>query len=253
MLSRKDLSTYRYITGFTLGQIEKDYLQHIVLLVLYRIIHDELVFKGGTALQKTYGLNRFSEDLDFTMAQAFDVESVLQRVLHGLKLFGCEATKRKKKEGLPGLTYVIKIQGPLFTGADHSLASVRLEISQRENVLLPVKSSMITPVYQDLPAYSVAVMDGSEIMAEKIRAILTRNRARDVYDLWFLIQKQKRTTIQLVNEKLKYYNMVFSDEQLENALLLKEKIWTHEMSQLISLEIDFEGIMQSICSQCFIE
>jgi predicted nucleotidyltransferase component of viral defense system len=253
MLSRKDLSTYRTVTGFTLGQIEKDYLQHIILSVLYRVIQDELVFKGGTALQKTFGLNRFSEDLDFTMIHTFPIGPVLQQLLQGLKRFGCDATQRKKKEEMHGQTYVIKIKGPLFTGADHSLASVRLEISKRESVILPVKSSSITPVYQDLPAYSVAVMDPSEIMAEKVRAVFTRNKARDVYDLWFLMQKQQRTTVQLINEKLQYYNMAYSDSQLEQALRQKEKIWDHEMSQLISLHIDYQEILQSLTPQHFID
>lgn len=48
-----------------MGQAEKDYFQEIILFILYREFGRELVFKGGTALTKCYGFDRFSEDLDF--------------------------------------------------------------------------------------------------------------------------------------------------------------------------------------------
>ena len=195
MLTRKNLASYKEITGFSLGQIEKDYLQHIFLLYFYKKIKDELVFKGGTALQKTYGLNRFSEDLDFTMKFDMDIELVLKTVLTNMNIFGCESSTKKKKGDDIGDKYVIKIKGPLFDGAEQSHAYIRLDISKREKVVLPLKINTITPIYADLPPYTVPIMAPSEIMAEKIRAILTRNNARDIYDLWFLIQKKTKVPV----------------------------------------------------------
>ena len=63
MISKEDLKQYSKIIGFNLGQTETDYLQHLFLLLMSRHLYGELVFKGGTALQKAYGLNRFSVDL----------------------------------------------------------------------------------------------------------------------------------------------------------------------------------------------
>jgi hypothetical protein len=48
-----------------LGNAEKDYFQDLLLLAVSRE-SPGLVFKGGTALFKLHGLDRFSEDLDFT-------------------------------------------------------------------------------------------------------------------------------------------------------------------------------------------
>ena len=48
-----------------IGFAEKDYFQELILLGISREA-PELVFKGGTALYKMHGLNRFSEDLDFS-------------------------------------------------------------------------------------------------------------------------------------------------------------------------------------------
>jgi predicted nucleotidyltransferase component of viral defense system len=253
MLTRKNLTSYREITGFNLGQIEKDYLQHIFLLNFYRKIKDELVFKGGTALQKTYGLNRFSEDLDFTVKSDIDIESVLKTVITNMRIFGCEASKKEKKEEVLGTNYLIKIKGPLFDGTEQSHAYVGLDISKREKVELPIKINTITPIYEDLPPYTAPVMATSEVMAEKIRAIFTRNSARDIYDLWFLIQKKNKVPVSLINTKLKYYNKFFDQKEFEKSVEKKEKIWKQEMAQLVPVLISFEEIKNSIFSQQFIE
>ena len=69
MLTRDDLSSTPI--DFNLYQKEKDYLQHIVLSRIFSRIGSEIIFKGGTSLQKCFGLDRFSEDLDFTASENF--------------------------------------------------------------------------------------------------------------------------------------------------------------------------------------
>jgi len=211
------------------------------------------VFKGDTALQKTYGLSRFSEDLDFTLKSDIDIESVLKTVMINLRIFGCEASKNKKKEETSGATYLIKIKGPLFDGTEQSHTYIRLEISKREKVELPVNINTITPIYEDLPPYTIPVMALSEIMAEKIRAIFTRNNARDIYDLWFLIQKKNKVPVTLINKKLKYYKKNFDQKEFEKAVEKKEKIWEQEMRQIVPVIIDFKEIKNNIFSRQFIE
>ena len=53
-------------------QLERDYLLTLLLSEIYRVFSTDLIFKGGTALKYFYGLNRFSEDLDFTYAGVCD-------------------------------------------------------------------------------------------------------------------------------------------------------------------------------------
>jgi predicted nucleotidyltransferase component of viral defense system len=80
MLTKEELRTYEKTVGFNLWQVEKDYLQHLVLLFLYSRIKNEPVFKGGTALQKVFGLNRFSIDLDFSSTKN-NSEKVFEKVV----------------------------------------------------------------------------------------------------------------------------------------------------------------------------
>ena len=88
MLNRKNLESMKTVLGFNLGQVERDYLQHILLLFLYRHAGNWLVFKGGTALQKIFGLNRFSEDMDFTSSKEEGLLELANRIGDDAANFG---------------------------------------------------------------------------------------------------------------------------------------------------------------------
>ncbi|MBU4189371.1 MAG: nucleotidyl transferase AbiEii/AbiGii toxin family protein [Candidatus Thermoplasmatota archaeon] len=246
MLTRNDLLAYKEVIGFNLGQIEKDYVQHIFLMNLYRRISNELVFKGGTALQKTYGLNRFSEDLDFTLSKKIEFTTIIDKVLTGMNLFGCEATKKEIKEDELGITIQIRAKGPLYNGSDKSLTYINLEVSKREKVLSPPVMNSVVPIYKNLPPYLLPTMNSSEIMAEKIRALFTRERAKDLYDMYFLIKKGVKTSIALINNKLSYYNKEFDKEELFKVVKRKEKMWKSELKQLVTIIPEFNEVEKTM-------
>ena len=76
-------------------------------------------------------------------------------------------------------------------------------------------------------------MEREEILAEKVRAVLTRNRARDVYDLWFLLKNGTGFELNLVNEKLKYYTRVFEKEVFMERIKRTEGYWEPELKPLV--------------------
>src|SRR3989344_7708115 len=90
MISKEELERYALRLGFNLWQAERDYLQHLLLSSLSRRTADELVFKGGTALQKVFGLNRFSIDLDFTQNKPLP-KNLFELLQKDLSLFGIPA------------------------------------------------------------------------------------------------------------------------------------------------------------------
>ena len=68
---------------------------------------------------------------------------------------------------------------------------VYVEISKRENVI-----AERIPLKMDFPEYSIPVkrisgMNLDEVGSEKVRAILTRKKGRDIFDLYFLIDSKK--------------------------------------------------------------
>ena len=66
MILKEDLIRLAKLNRLKAFQQEKHYIQTLVLRSIYAATND-LTFKGGTSLWFFYGLNRFSEDLDFIM------------------------------------------------------------------------------------------------------------------------------------------------------------------------------------------
>lgn len=243
---RHDLIQYKEATGFNLGQIEKDYIQHLFLMNLYQKQTNNLIFKGGTALQKTYGLNRFSEDLDFTLLKEINLEDIIKKVLVKLEIFGYKSIQKKLKDDEISINFQISTKGPLYSGLDKSLTYINIEASKREKVLLPAELNTITPIYKDLSSYILLTMHPSEIMAEKIRAILTRDKARDIYDLYFLIRKKNNVSKKIIDKKLSYYEKKFEKRIFKETVIKKQRLWDKELKQLTYMIPDFKDVEKTI-------
>ena len=241
MITKEELQDYARITGLNLGHAEKDYFQTITLYILYREYGTELVFKGGTALKKCYGLNRFSEDLDFTC-----IKSIETRKLDlGFKRFGIEY--EKVTEGYPdGLKTTYRINGPLYIGIRQSLCKFIVDMSFRENVILQPAVKTIGRFLREIPSFDVYVMQEEEILAEKIRAVLTREKARDIYDIAFLADKGVKFNENLVKKKLQYYNEKWDKRKFLNRLEIKETSWKAELKPLIEKIPDIKEINKKI-------
>ena len=63
MIDKKTLISFAKLNGMRPWQQEKHYIQSVILVAMSE---EQVVFKGGTYLWFFHGLNRFSEDLDFT-------------------------------------------------------------------------------------------------------------------------------------------------------------------------------------------
>jgi|SRR3989344_3879725 len=239
MIIKSELNKYCSVIGFNLGQVEKDYLQHLFLIFLSQHSSDELVFKGGTALQKVYGLNRFSIDLDFTQVKGFNL---ISKIVEDLTNFGYETTFTSSSEQ----SFVLKIKGPLYENSLVSLCTLNLDISLMEKVLFVPKVIEITPVYSDLRPYTLLVMDEREIMAEKVRAIMTRNKARDVFDFYFLLKKKIKFDVDLIDKKLRFYNKEYNSKFFLLKIKNVEGLWTHELKNYVANVPDFSNVYKEI-------
>lgn len=248
MISRKGLQGSLQATGFNIYQAEKDYLQHEFLSCLYSVSQGEFVFKGGTAIQKALGLGRFSEDLDFTFNGKGDAKELVRKAVALMGRF-TETRIAKEESDERSIAMKLKIRGPLFNGSEPSLQTIVLEISLREEVRLQANPVGIRPAYSDLPDYVAVVMAQDEILAEKVRAILTRNKPRDVYDAGFLLKKGAKADSALVNEKLKYYGMAFSMQEFLKAVNSKEKKWKSELQLLMKNPPSFKETAEYVLAE----
>jgi predicted nucleotidyltransferase component of viral defense system len=246
MLSKEELEELAKSSGFRLHQQEKDYILTIVLYHIYQKVGKELVFKGGTALEKVYGLNRFSEDLDFTKNAEIDLEGLLERTLVGLRNYGVDCELKKEKPRFEfSEKYKISAKGPLFAG-EISKVFIRIEISGREKTLVEPDVRNIFPAYRDIPNFSLAVMPLAEMVAEKVRAVFTRDKPRDVYDLWFLLNKGTKVDYDMIGKKLDYYGLHYSYALFSEKIEESGKSWENELSVLLPSVPKFAEIKRFI-------
>ncbi len=83
MLTKSQIQRIAQRNGVGMQVQERDYLQHLILWLLYRQ-SQTLIFKGGTALRLVYGGNRYSEDLDFNESDdTLELTALWQDVVGG--------------------------------------------------------------------------------------------------------------------------------------------------------------------------
>lgn len=247
MISVEELKKVGKLKGIAnMGHAEKDYLSDLILLSISRNTKDELVFKGGTCLFKFYKLDRFSEDLDFTLQKGLDAERLLKKIVSDLGLFGAESEIKRVKKIHNALMITLKIKGPLYRGDEKTITTMRIDINTKSTVELKPIARQYVSLYSDIPTFTILVMQEKEILAEKIRAILTRAKARDVYDLWFLLRKGVEFNLELVNKKLGYYKMKWDKEKFVKMLSIKEELWKSELKPLLKNVPEFAEVKKLI-------
>jgi predicted nucleotidyltransferase component of viral defense system len=232
MIDKETLIRVSKFTGMKPFQQEKNYIQLLILKSIYSTCSRELVFKGGTALTFFYNLNRFSEDLDFTLTESFNLKNLVSEVGKDLEAFGVRNNIIILEDNSNSFSFRIGAEGPLFT-KEIERCFVRVEISKREKLIKEVDIKELKPIYVDISPFLVTVMNVEEILSEKIRALLHRVKSKDLYDVWFLLKNGTKFDIDLINKKLSYYEKVFDKNEFITKISSLEKSWSNELKPII--------------------
>ena len=199
----------------------KEIVQEIVLCALSRSgFFNEAAFYGGTALRIFYGLDRFSEDLDFSLLKPdkdFMLDKYFDSIENEMKAYGidCYISKKEKVENSNIETAFVKGESKTyilnFFGEDAILDNSKLlkDIKVKFEVdVNPAKYANTEVKYKLLPSpHEVRVYDKPSLFAGKIHAILCRNwksrtKGRDLYDYIFYLSMDTKVNIDNLREKL---------------------------------------------------
>src|SRR5215218_6599397 len=94
------LERYQCVTGKDYENALKEIMQEIALLGLWRSkFYEKAAFYGGTALRIFYGLDRFSEDLDFSLLEddpAFSFQPYIDAIVTEFNSQGMQVSIREK-------------------------------------------------------------------------------------------------------------------------------------------------------------
>ena len=194
------LASYDCRTDVEEQQAIREISQEVVLASLGRSdFFKHALFQGGTCLRIFYGLNRFSEDLDFILQKPnvdFDLRPYQQHIRDELIAYGydIEIADRNQADAAvkraflkdASLGNVLNLRHVNRTGP---AAKIRMKLELDTNP--PIGSGQELE-YLDFPFVSaVAVQDKPSLFAGKIHALLCRKyvKGRDWYDfLWYTSQ-----------------------------------------------------------------
>ncbi len=186
----------------------KEIMQEIVLCGLSRAgFFQKAAFYGGTALRIFYGLDRFSEDLDFSLVTAdpdFDLTVYFPVLEKEVRAFGLHVTIQEKEKTKESNIRSAFLKGNtkehlLLFYADEDLAG---SVARSEVVKIKFEVDINPPEYAGfehkyrlLPTpYEVNLYDMPSLFAGKIHAVLcrawkSRVKGRDLYDYVFYLSR----------------------------------------------------------------
>lgn len=215
----------------------REILQEIALLGLWRSkFFEKAAFYGGTALRILYGLDRFSEDLDFSLLspmKKFDLSSYSDALQKELAAFGFDVwvdIRRKSSRNAIQSAFmkantikqllVIQIADTLVqTVHREQTLKIKLEVdtdppsgfdTETRFVLLPIPFSVRTYKLPDL-------------FAGKMHAVLcrrwkNRSKGRDWYDLVWYAANHPQLNLAHLEQRMRQ-----SDDWSETGRLLPDK------------------------------
>ncbi|PIP35806.1 MAG: hypothetical protein COS92_04350 [Desulfobacterales bacterium CG07_land_8_20_14_0_80_52_14] len=202
---RSMLSRYEFQSHEAYVNALREILQEVALLGLWRSkFFEHAAFYGGTALRVLYGLNRYSEDLDFSLLKpdaSFSLSAYADALRREISSFGFDAEFERRQKSRTGQIesaflktktlnelIVIGISQDLLRDLhpEKSL-KIRLEVDTDPPGGFETETQY---VLQPIP-FSVRVFQLPDLFAGKLHAILcrkwkTRIKGRDWYDLvWY--------------------------------------------------------------------
>lgn len=208
MITKDQLSELSRKYKINEATILREYIQLYFLSKLYSFSESKnIFFKGGTAIHFIYQSSRFSEDLDFTIEETEEkFKSFINNFFETLKKE--ESIDFKERKTIAGKRYLLTYIPSIV----NFKVFINLDFSFREKILLKEKSIIST----DFPVIFhsfIKHLDKDELLAEKIRAFLKRQEGRDIYDIWYLLNKKAVLNEKIILEKLKYYKIDSFDKK----------------------------------------
>jgi predicted nucleotidyltransferase component of viral defense system len=245
MLTRKQIEKIALKNRVTLFIQERDYIQAAYFSLLYSKTMS-FVFKGDTCMRMAYGYPRYSEDLDFNSAlDENEACSALGTAAKELEYFGIRAEVRNKRMFRSGFGFTLSYRGPLYQGRDITKGLVRIDVSLRGENVSEDRITVRTE-YDDVKTFIISAASLDHVFAEKVRALLVRGKARDLYDLWFLMKIGVKPDLELINSKLSLYDKTYSQEEMNKRIAELEKSWIKYLKPLLGVVVPYDAAAKSV-------
>ena len=163
-------------------QVEQDLIISRAIVEIFNdsFLRKELRFRGGTALNKLHFPEpvRYSEDIDLVRTKHGPIKPVLRGIREVLEPW-LGSAKFDRSQTSPKLKF-------RFEAEDLAPLNLKIEINTRETGAYDKPLGLSYGVENDWfrGEATVPTFSREEMLATKLRALLERDKGRDLFDLW---------------------------------------------------------------------
>lgn len=210
-------------------------MQQISLAGLFRGgFFKKAAFYGGTSLRVFYGLERFSEDLDFSLTEPnenFDLENYFDPIIDEFKACGRDIliSKKEKKNPTTIESAFLKDNSAIYNLEFRTEKQIKIKIEVDMNPPLGFFTDyklLMLPFSFMVRTYSLPDLYAGKMHAILFRAWKNRVKGRDWYDFeWFVRNNYPLNFSHLLN-RINQLSPLKTDELTTESfkLFLKDKI-----------------------------
>jgi predicted nucleotidyltransferase component of viral defense system len=217
---------------------------------------DKAVFQGGTSLRLIHKIERYSEDLDFTMEKSdkdFKWEPYLDKVREYVGQYGCylETVDKSKSDSNVKKAFVKdnsieQMMDMSWTQKSGTPEKVKIKVEIDTN---PPEYSRSEIKTYDFPCkFDVKINDLNSLFAGKCHALLCReyDKGRDWYDLKWFINNELEPNYKYLD------NMLNQTGPWEGLKIKSDKLWVskellnkNEIINFIKINDDIDNFTNS--------
>lgn len=243
--------------------IEKDYFISWVLACLSKSpLMQHFIFYGGTAIKRMYFEDhRFSEDIDLISSKKFTLSDISEMMLTSFKYAKSssniilEINPNSIIVGKSRIQLSVNYQGfEEITGAPKEIL---VDFNMDMELYGETIEKKMIETYSDLKNINtnLNVLSLNTILANKLGMLfdLSRNEPRDLFDIWFLLQRQDRfdfnfNEIKNIVKKKYGFNLSINilEPRIKNNLNLKNS-WNNRLSKQIAELPCIDRVINDVC------
>lgn len=233
MLDRYDLSTTQKRRNATF-----EVNQQIVLAGLYHGgFFERAAFYGDTCLRIFHGLQRFSEDMDFSLLQPdknFSFSTYFQPIIEQFELVGrkVEITKKDKKSFSKVESAFLKDNTDVYDLSFTSEKSIKIkiEVDIVPPLLFTTEQKLLLQPYSFMTrCFTLPCLFAGKMHALVFRAWKNRVKGRDWYDFEWYVRNGVPLDFKHLQERIRQFNAMEITKE-EFMQLLKERLGSTSIS-----------------------
>jgi len=229
------LSRYEILTDIDSVNAQHEVMQQVALAGLYRGgFFNKAAFYGGTCLRIFYGLQRFSEDMDFSLLQSevdFRLEDYFESIKMEFNALGRDVViyKKKKKIQTNVESAFLKDDTAVYNMQFRTERTIKIKIEVDTNPplgFITEEKFLLLPFSFMARCYTLPDLYAGKMHALLFRSWKNRVKGRDWYDFEWYVRNNTPLNFQHLSERTIQFGSLPVGELTQNNFIqiLKEVI-----------------------------